>query len=308
MGGLSRRQFIQRAGAGALAVSARIARPGEAAAAAELFDHLGVALYTVREQLRTRPRETFEAIARIGYRYVEGAPRDLEPLVRAAGLAQVSDYAPTYVITGRRDLWAARSPEPLLREGQGWDAVVDTAADRGLKYLVFVYLLPEERGGLDDYRALAAKLNTAGETSRRAGVQLCYHAHSFEFEPLDGVRPLDLMLAETDPSLLALELDTFWASIAGLDPAAYLESHPGRVPLMHLKDKAEGTPVFHDDQAVPPAAFKEIGRGVVDFARVLGQTRRAGLRYCFVEQDHCEEDPFDSLRVSHESLRRLMHG
>jgi len=304
---VSRRRFMQAAGASALVAARRAGAEDETTSPGEgLLSRIGAALYTVRDPLGAQPRETLEAIARIGYRYVEGATRDLDPLLRETGLAQVSDYAPTYVVTGNRAAWAATGFREMLPERHGWSAVVDDAAARGLKYLVFVYLLPQERGGLDGYRSLAAKLNEAGETSRRAGITLCYHAHSFEFEPIDGVRPLDLMLRETDPSLLALELDVFWASVAGVDPASYIAAHSGRVPLLHLKDKAEGVPRIYDDTQVPRDAFREIGRGGLDFSAILDRARAGGLQYAFVEQDFCEGDPLESLRTSYESLRSLL--
>jgi len=305
---VSRRRFMQAAGPAALAVSRRARAEEESMADDGLLSRIGAALYTVRDPLGSQPRETLESIARIGYRYVEGATPDLYPLLKDAGLAQVSDYAPTYVITGNRAAWAATGPQQMVPEGTEWSAVVDDAAGRGLEYLVFVYLLPQERGGLDVYRALAAKLNDAGEACRAAGIRLCYHAHSFEFEPMDGVRPLDLLLKETDPRHLALELDVFWASVAGVDPASYIAAHAGRVPLLHLKDKAEGTPLYYDETKVPGTAFREIGRGGLDFRAILTAARSSGVRYAYVEQDHCEGDPLESLRVSYESLRALLRA
>jgi len=304
---VSRRRFMHAAGTAALAASRHAgANEEESRVDDGLLSRVGAALYTVRDSLGTQPRETLEGIARIGYRYVEGATPDLYPLLKDTGLAQVSDYAPTYVITGNRAAWAATGFREMLPEGTEWAAVVDDAAGRGLEYLVFVYLLPQERGGPDVYRALAAKLNEAGKACRGAGIQLCYHAHSFEFEPTDGVRPLDLLLRETDPAFLALELDVFWASVAGVDPASYIATHSGRVPLLHLKDKAEGTPLYYDETKVPRTAFREVGHGGLDYGAILTAARSSGVRYAYVEQDHCEGDPLESLRVSYESLRTLL--
>ncbi len=90
--------------------------------------------------------------------------------------------------------------------------------------------------------------------------------HAFEYEAIYGVRPLDLLLKETPPAHLTLELDTFWASIAGQDPVKMLAAHKGRVPLVHLKDKAKGTPLQYDEAKVPKESFKEVGNGEVDWA------------------------------------------
>jgi sugar phosphate isomerase/epimerase len=174
---------------------------------------------------------------------------------------------------------------------------------------VIAYLKQAERGGLDDYRRLAAKLDKAGEACQKAGLTLAYHAHAFEYEAIDGVRPLDLMLKETSPAHLALELDTFWASIAGQDPVTMLAAHKGRVPLVHLKDKARGTPVQYDDGKVPKDAFKEVGNGEVDYAAFFKLAAEAGVRYYYVEQDHCVgSTPLSSLRTSYANIRKLTAG
>jgi sugar phosphate isomerase/epimerase len=178
---------------------------------------------------------------------------------------------------------------------------VDEARGRGLEYLVIVYLMRAERGGLGVYRDLAGKLAQAGEACRKAGLGLAYHPHAFEFEPIDGVRPIDVLL-ETPRDLLGLELDTFWASIAGVDPLQMLEKHAGRVPLVHLKDKAVGTPVQYDEAKVPREAFKEVGRGAIDYARFLPAAEKAGVRYYYVEQDYTTGDPLDSLRISRQTV------
>ena len=84
-----------------------------------------------------------------------------------------------------------------------------------------------------------------------------------------------------------------------------VETHAGRVPLVHLKDKAKGTPVQYDEGKVPKEAFKEIGRGIVDFASFLPAAAKAGVKYYYVEQDYCGGSPLDCLRVSREAIASL---
>ncbi len=302
----TRRSFLETTllSACGLSGSAALARAQTGSGTAGLLDRTGVALFTVRELMQD-PAPTLEAIAKLGYRYVEGALLpSLAPAVEAAGLQQLSAYAPTYLVTGNRQAWV--SGPPLLPESYTWDQAVAEAKGRGLQYLVIAYLQKAERGGLDDYRRLAAKLDKAGEACRKSGLTLAYHAHAFEYEPIDGVRPLDLLLEETSPAHLTLELDTFWASIAGQDPLALLTAHKGRVQLVHLKDKARGTPVQYDETKVPKEAFKEVGNGEVDFAAFFKLAAQAGVRYFYVEQDHCiGSTPLDSLRTSYANVRKL---
>ena len=305
----TRRSFLETTllSACGLAGASAWARAQTGSGTACILDRTGVALFTVRDLMKD-PAPTLEAIAKMGYRYVEGGLLpSLAPAVKAAGLRQVSAYAPTYLVTGNRQAWA--SGPPLLPESYTWEQAIAEAKGRGLQYLVIAYLQKAERGGLDDYRRLAAKFDKAGEACRKAGLTLAYHAHAFEYEAIDGVRPIDLLFKETSPAHLTLELDTFWASIAGQDPVAMLNTHKGRVPLVHLKDKARGTPVQYDETKVPKEAFKEVGNGEVDFAAFFKLAATAGVQYLYVEQDQCVgSTPLDSLTTSYANVRKLTAG
>src|SRR5207245_2491856 len=123
-----------------------------------------------------------------------------------------------------------------VNPGATFEDTVSLARDHGFRYLVFNYLTPEERLGLDFYRALADKLNSAGLRCRTAGLRFCYHNHDFEFEPKPGGRPIDTLLGRLDKTLIGLEVDVFWVSMAGVDAAAFLGRCAGWVELIHLKD------------------------------------------------------------------------
>jgi len=301
----TRRTFLKSSAAGlaaGLAPALLRARAAEAASAGVL-DRLGVALYTVRDQMQADAAGTLKAIAGLGYRYVESGLRpSLDAVAKAAPLRQASAYAPTYLVTGNRQAWVGAGD--LLPEDYTWANAVDEAKARGLEYLVVVYLMKAERtGGIGFYRDLATRLTKAGEACRKAGLGLAYHAHAFEYEPIDGKRPIDVLLGQTPRDLLGLELDTFWASIAGIDPIKMVETHAGRVPLVHLKDKARGTPVQYDEGKVPHEAFKEVGAGEIDYRRFFPAAEKAGVKYYYVEQDYTVgSTPLDSLRVSRQAI------
>jgi len=305
----SRRSFLQSSAV----ATAGLMTPGllrsSAVLAAEgaMLDHLGVALYTVRDQMQADAAGTLKAIADLGYRYVEtGLLPALGPALKAAGLKQASAYAPTYLVTGNRKAWTGAGE--MLPESYTWSQAIDEAKAQGLEYLVIVYLMKAERGGLDVYKDLAARLAKAGEACRKAGLGLAYHPHAFEYEMIDGVRPIELLLKETPKEALGLELDTFWSSIAGVDPVKMVQTYAGRVPLVHLKDKAKGTPVQYDEGKVPHEAFKETGRGEVDFGAFLPAAAKAGVKYYYVEQDYSAGSPLDSLRTSRQALAALVGG
>ena len=129
----------------------------------------------------------------------------------------------------------------------------------------------------------------------REGVQFAYHNHDYEFAPLEGQIPYDLLLERTDPSVVRLEMDLYWTFKGGASPVEYFERYPGRFHLLHVKDM----------DSTPRRFFADVGKGVIDFKSIFAQSRKAGVRHYFVENDEPAGSPFDSLRVSFEYLRRL---
>ena len=285
MGVTSRRTFLKS--------SALAAALGKFAGAAQLKD-IGVQLYTVRTVLPQKPAEVLNAIRAIGYTQIEATLAGFDkiwPAVQASGLKPVSMH-----------LDAAQ----ILEKKPEFDAVPDQLAKYGFKYAVFPYVPPNARGGPDVIKSIAEKLTWAGQKCHAAGLKFAYHNHAFEFAQADGAPLMKVLLDNSDPKLVGIELDCFWASVAGHDPVQMIDSHKGRVILLHLKDKAEGTPVMFNE-SVPKTAFKEVGHGVIDWVKVLRAAKAAGVAEYFVEQDQTPGDPLDSLRQSYEYLSKLTY-
>jgi sugar phosphate isomerase/epimerase len=173
--------------------------------------------------------------------------------------------------------------------------------------LVFPYVFPQDRPkDRAGYEAIAARLSSLGRTASTSGLQLCYHNHAFEFATdRDGTRWLDVLMNATEAAGMQLELDVFWAAIAGADPVALLKRYAGRVPLVHLKNKDPAAARTLLETQVPRTAFVEVGSGALDFAAILSAARSAGVRHFFVEQDQTPADPIDSLRKSFNYLNAL---
>jgi sugar phosphate isomerase/epimerase len=265
----------------------------------------GVQLYTVRDIVLKRPRQTLQAIAEIGYREVEMLRNQVAvvaPYLKGAGLRPVSLHFETPLITGNWKAWQ-HADMPPIETGVTFDSTMAEAQKHSFEYLVFNYLAPEERLGLDFYRVLADKLNAAGEKCRSAGLQFCYHNHDFEFEPKPGGRPIDTLLARLDKNLVRLEVDTFWVSMAGMNAAEFLRQNAGRVELIHLKDRAPGTPVHYDMATVPNSTFRELGNGDLPLREILLAASQIGVKHYFVEQDF-SPDPLRSLQQSYAFLRK----
>ena len=116
-----------------------------------------------------------------------------------------------------------------------------------------------------------------------------------------GTTGFEIMMRDTHKDLASLELDIFWASVAGHDPVAVLKKYSGRIPLLHLKDKKSGLPVQYNEK-VTPDTFREIGNGSIDIPAVLAAAKKSAVRHYFVEQDQTSGSPLDSLRQSYQWL------
>jgi len=281
---ISRREFVQ--------VSSTTFALSMTAAARQLKT-VGVQLYTVRKVLPRKSTETLRAIEAIGYREVEATYASLDqiwPALQATKLKPVSIHIDSNLIL--------KATSDDLRQA------IDQVKQHGFAYAVFPYLPPSERAGLDQMRAFADKLNHAAELCHSVGLRFCYHNHAFEFEPMDGATRLQVLIDNTDKKLVGFELDVFWVSVAGQDPTELLHKLSGRVPLIHLKDKASGTQVMYKE-SVPRTAFKEVGNGVLDWTNILRAAQSAGVSHYFVEQDETPGDPVDSLRQSFTYLSKL---
>ena len=278
----TRRQF--------LATTASALTTAALARAAKLKT-VGVQLYTVRTVLPQKPEEVLKAIRAIGYQEIEATFANFDkiwPAVQASGLKPVSMHLDNKMV---------------MRGGDELAKAVDSLKKYGFQYAVHPYVAPEDRGGPEVMKTLAGKLNELGELCKKGGMQAAYHNHAFEFAKTGDQTLFDILATNTDKNLVAFEADLFWVSVAGLDPVGFLNQHKGRVPLVHLKDKAKDTEQRFNE-SVPRTAFKELGNGTLDFPAILKAAPGAGVKHYFVEQDQTPGDPIESLRQSYAYLEK----
>jgi sugar phosphate isomerase/epimerase len=253
-------------------------------------NNLGVQLYTVRNTIGKDPLAVLHRIQEIGYKEIEATYATLalvSPVLKQTSLRPVSVHIHEGIFMG---------------EGGKLDEALGKAKSLGFKFAVVPYIAPEHRGGPEVFKALAEKLNKFGEKAKANGMRLCYHNHAFEYENFDGKTGLEMLMSGTDKSLVGLELDIFWASVAGLNPVDVLKRYSGRVPLVHLKDKSKDFGQTQYNEKVPKDTFKEVGNGSIDISSVLKAADAAGAEHYFVEQDQTSGDPLDSLAVSFKNL------
>lgn len=275
---MNRRRMLGTLGLSTLAASIA---PGLLLAGGQRrIERVGVQLYTVRDLMTEDPAGTLGAVAGMGYVEVETAgyagltPADFAAALKNAGLTAPSAHIPLTDVES--------APERLL----------EAAAVVGHRYLVVPWLAPELRESTDSYARVADVLNGFGAACADHGIQLAYHNHDFEFVPIGGVVPYDLLLERCDPELVQFEMDLFWAVKAGVDSAAYFRAHPGRFPMCHVKDMTEG------------GEMVAVGDGRIDFAALFEAGVTGGLQHYFVEHDN-PEDALVSIRRSFAAVEAI---
>ncbi|WP_339863433.1 sugar phosphate isomerase/epimerase [Paremcibacter congregatus] len=222
---------------------------------------VGLQLYTVRDLMAQDVAGTLQQVAALGYQEVEFAgyfghsAQDIRHMLDQTGLSSPSVHVELEDLQGDLDL------------------LIEQATTIGQKYIVMSWLRPEQRQTLDQFKSYATLFNKVGERFRAAGLQLAYHNHAFEFEPLDGEMPYDLLLRDCPADLMQMELDLYWIYQAGQDPFDYFARHPGRFPLCHVKDRAAD------------GSITEVGQGAIDFGRIFAAQELAGLKHFYVEHD-----------------------
>ena len=242
----------------------------------------GLILYTVRNEMDKDAEGTLDRIAEIGYNWLEAAsyadgkfygrkPVDFRRMVENRGMELVSSHNGL--------------------DNDNLDEVVGAASEAGLKYLVIPSLPHSWINSGDALKETADFMNMAGEKCRAKGMKLGFHNHTVEFEPVEGKVPIDVFIANTDPDLVTFQLDLAWITKSGNDPLTYFEKYPGRFELWHVKDLSE------------EGQDATLGEGTMDFEPIFAAAETAGMKYFFVEQDHCRtHTPLESIKISRNYL------
>lgn len=244
---------------------------------------IALQLYTVRDYTNRDMVGTLSTLAEMGYRAVEfagfgGIPvPDLRAVLDDLAIRAVSAHTPLADVETQ--------PERIIAYLQAL----------GCSHMVVPYLAEERRQNAEQISRLAGTLNRTGEICKQLGMGFAYHNHAFEFAPLDGTTIFDILLQETDPALVAFELDVYWLRYAGIDESAMLRRLAGRVPLVHIKDMAAS-----DDR--PPAP---VGEGIFQWREVLEACAGAGTEWYIIEQDN-PTDPLAEVERSLRNLEKLM--
>ncbi len=285
------------------------------------FAHIGLQLYTLRDLLSQDTKSTLETVAKIGYGHVETYGLDLGTgkfwtTSTVEDLYKILEDNGLKTYSGHYDLSKYLSKNHQDKESI--EQYIEAAHKLGQKYVIAPVppMFDLNNLNVSDYQYAAEQLNKAGEMAKKAGIKVGYHNHFWEFRSFpNGTRGLDILLAFTEPDLVAFELDIYWAEKSGINPVSYFNKFPGRFHLWHIKDmdRAYTTPVVGDPYDTMPldsitskeVKFAEVGSGAIDYVTLINNAENAGLNYAFVEQDQIYlPNKFESIKKSYDYVQK----
>lgn len=285
----SRRDFIRQAG---IMGAALYADPSFLAKGKK---KIGIQLYSLREQVVKDLAGTIGAISAAGY-------RELETFGYQDGKffgLSVQDFAALLKKNGLKSPSGHYGVKDFLFKDNAYEEVNDliaTAQTLGQKYIVVPWLAPEHRKSIDGYKRIAARLSKAGEMCRRAGLYMAYHNHEFEFDNIGGDNGYSVLLRETDPAVVKMEMDIYWVVRAGRDPLQLFRENSGRFLMWHVKDMDKKDRNRNT----------EIGKGSIDFKPIFAAAKTSGVKHYYVEQENFDIDPYQSIGESIRYIREKL--
>ena len=248
----------------------------------------GLQLYTLRDVFPKDPKGVLKQVADMGYKQVEGfegnkglfwgmTNTEFKKYMDELGLSFISSHCDT-----NRD----------------FERKANEAGAIGMKYLLAPYLGPQKT--IDAFKKHAERFNQMGEVCRKAGLRFGYHNHDYSFKPVEGQYPQDVMMQNTDPSLVDFEMDIYWVVTAGEDPIKWFQKYPNRFRLCHIKDRKKGAPLSETEASV------DVGTGSINFAEILKVAKKNGMKYYIVEQEKYEgSTSLASAKTDAEYLKQL---
>jgi sugar phosphate isomerase/epimerase len=254
----------------------------------------GMTLYTVRNEMGKDAKATLKAVADLGYKYIEAVdykdgkfynmtPAEFKAYTKSLGLKPISVHMGAMTTSNA-------------------DKLIADVKAAGFKYFIapvppmgMFKFDPKTRSlsMTDDVEHLTAVLDTIARKAEAAGLEFLYHNHAFEFEKNSkGIVPMDYMIEHLDPKYANFQMDLYWVTKAGVDPVELFKKYPGRFKIWHVKDM--------DNEG----RFAPVGKGKIDFGRILKNAKLSGMKYYIVEQDQVFDgmEPMEAIRLSREGL------
>ncbi|MGB5554632.1 MAG: sugar phosphate isomerase/epimerase [Flavobacteriaceae bacterium] len=243
----------------------------------------GVQLYSFRDAMAQDALGTLKQIASIGIKEIESAK---------SAKGHYYGLSPKEMMNSCNDLGMQLKSGHVHLDAQ-FQKTLEDAAMAEQEYVI-CSTMPSDGQTVDNYKKVAEEFNKAGERCRKLGMKFGYHNHEYEFESENGQVLYDVLMDNTEPDLVHMELDLGWVIVAGKDPLHYFAKYPGRFPLWHLKDmdmtKKEST---------------EFGKGGLDIKTMMQNREASGVKHIFIEQEEYASTPLESMKDNMAFLKNL---
>ncbi|MCE5252585.1 sugar phosphate isomerase/epimerase [bacterium] len=284
----TRREFTARSAAVISAVGFGSFIPPEKSQAAEKQPKtapVGLQLYTLRELTEKDFTGTLKKVAAIGYDGVEFAGYgglsavELKKLIDDLGLK------------------CAGTHEGFENLEKKLDETIAFNAGIGSSFIICPSMPGEWRDkGAEGFKAFGERMNKIGAAVKKAGMQLCYHNHNFEFKKENDKFLIEYLYETADPELVKAEVDVYWVQFAGENPAAFIRRYGKRCILIHMKDMADDA----------DRSFAPVGTGVLDMKSIVRASKEANAAWFIVEQDRTKRPPLEAVGISLKNMRTLL--
>lgn len=244
---------------------------------------IGAQLYTISKSIQTIEDfdESCRKVKEMGYRIIQisGTPlaaADMKPIIDRYGLE---------VVVTHRDYEEFRdNPEEII----------DYNKTLGCELCGIGAMPKDYRVSSETVSEFIEGMNRAAAKLHSEGLYLGYHNHAFEFARQDGRFIMDRLIEETNPENTKFIVDTYWLQVGGMNPESYIRKLGDRAMAVHFKDLKMKTDNKYE--------MAEIGEGNLDWDAIIKACEEAGTKWALVEQDVCQRDPFESLKMSYDYL------
>ena len=258
---------------------------------------LGIQLYSLREQIGKEGIEAVIAkVADAGYKKVETYGYSKENGFWGLDANQFNDLLKKHNLTSPSghygfDQILAGGNDQILTD------YIEAAKAIGQTYITVPYLGEQLRKDAAGYRNVAQALNKAAQRVNEEGLKLAYHNHDFEFQQFGDTTGYQILLQETDPELVKMELDLYWAYRAEKDPVAMMQENPNRFVMWHVKDMDKNDPKLNT----------EIGSGSIDYKTLFNKSTD-NVEHIYIEQENfaANMDPYQSIKQSHDYVANTL--
>jgi len=299
----SRRTFLKNTG---LALAGSIVLSNQIFGREKSAELLGIQLYSVRDDMKKDPAATLKQLAAMGYKNVEHANYVNRKFYgySASEFKKVLDDLGLKMPSGHTVMSAKNWDESKKDFTDEWKQTVEDAATAGQQYVVSPWLDESLRKNYDDLVRFLQLFNKCGELCKKSGMKFGYHNHNFEFMySLNNMLIYDIILANTDPALVAHQLDMGNMYGAGGRANEIIKKHPGRFELMHVKDeiKVAGKGEMEDGYE-----STVLGKGVIPVKEILDLAKKSGgtTQFIIEQESYQAKTPLESAKEDLDIMKK----